>query len=108
MKRAEPRLQRKLREALANPQRSNEPNVLHRLLASVARRTPLAIITTNYDDLIERALGDVPYDLFVVAVDRTSGGSAAGTVLFLLPVAIFTFLLRKHLLRGMSFGAIRK
>src|SRR5215217_8903990 len=33
---------------------------------------------------------------------------AAGTVLFLLPVAVFTFLLRKHLLRGMSFGAIRK
>lgn len=33
---------------------------------------------------------------------------AAGTVLFLLPVAIFTFLLRGHLLRGMSFGAIRK
>jgi multiple sugar transport system permease protein len=33
---------------------------------------------------------------------------AAGTVLFLLPVAIFTFLLRNHLLRGMSFGAIRK
>jgi multiple sugar transport system permease protein len=33
---------------------------------------------------------------------------AAGTVLFLLPVAIFTFLLRHHLLRGMSFGAIRK
>jgi multiple sugar transport system permease protein len=33
---------------------------------------------------------------------------AAGTFLFLLPVAIFTFLLRKHLLRGMSFGAIRK
>ena len=28
--------------------------------------------------------------------------------LFLLPVAIFTFLLRNHLLRGMSFGAIRK
>ncbi len=33
---------------------------------------------------------------------------AAGTFLFLLPVAIFTFLLRGHLLRGMSFGAIRK
>ena len=33
---------------------------------------------------------------------------AAGTVLFLLPVAVFTFLLRNHLLRGMSFGAIRK
>jgi multiple sugar transport system permease protein len=33
---------------------------------------------------------------------------ASDTVLFLLPVAIFTFLLRNHLLRGMSFGAIRK
>ena len=33
---------------------------------------------------------------------------AAGTFLFLIPVAIFTFLLRNHLLRGMSFGAIRK
>ena len=33
---------------------------------------------------------------------------AAGTVLFLLPVAIFTFVLRKHLLRGVTFGAIRK
>jgi multiple sugar transport system permease protein len=33
---------------------------------------------------------------------------AAGTVLFLLPVAIFTFALRHHLLRGVTFGAIRK
>jgi multiple sugar transport system permease protein len=33
---------------------------------------------------------------------------AAGTFLFLLPVAIFTFLLRGHLLRGVTFGAIRK
>ena len=33
---------------------------------------------------------------------------AAGTVLFLVPVAIFTFLLRNHLLRGVTFGAIRK
>jgi multiple sugar transport system permease protein len=33
---------------------------------------------------------------------------AAGTLLFLLPVAIFTFLLRRHLLRGVTFGAIRK
>jgi multiple sugar transport system permease protein len=33
---------------------------------------------------------------------------AAGTLLVLLPVAVFTFLLRKHLLRGVTFGAIRK
>ena len=28
--------------------------------------------------------------------------------LFLLPVMIFTILLRKHLLRGITFGAVRK
>jgi multiple sugar transport system permease protein len=33
---------------------------------------------------------------------------AAGTLVFLLPVAIFTFLLRNHLLRGVTFGAIKK
>jgi multiple sugar transport system permease protein len=33
---------------------------------------------------------------------------AAGSFLFLLPVAIFTFLLRGNLLRGVTFGAIRK
>ena len=33
---------------------------------------------------------------------------AAGSLLFLIPVVIVTFLLRKHLLRGVTFGAIRK
>ena len=33
---------------------------------------------------------------------------AGGTALFLIPVVIFTFLLRNHLLRGVTFGAIRK
>lgn len=33
---------------------------------------------------------------------------AAGTIIFLIPVVTFTFLLRKHLLRGVTFGAIRK
>jgi multiple sugar transport system permease protein len=33
---------------------------------------------------------------------------AAGALLFLIPVAIFTFILRDHLLRGVTFGAIRK
>jgi multiple sugar transport system permease protein len=33
---------------------------------------------------------------------------AAGTTLFLLPILIFTVLLRKHLLRGITFGALRK
>jgi multiple sugar transport system permease protein len=33
---------------------------------------------------------------------------AAGTALFLLPILVFTVLLRKHLLRGITFGAVRK
>jgi multiple sugar transport system permease protein len=33
---------------------------------------------------------------------------AAGTTLFLLPVMVFTVLLRSHLLRGITFGAVRK
>ncbi|MBL8118330.1 MAG: carbohydrate ABC transporter permease [Anaerolineae bacterium] len=33
---------------------------------------------------------------------------AAGSMLFLIPVVIVTFILRKHLLRGVTFGAIRK
>lgn len=33
---------------------------------------------------------------------------AAGSMAFLIPVVILTFALRKHLLRGVTFGAIRK
>ena len=45
----------------------------------------MAIITTNYDDLIEQALckEKVPFDLFVVAIDRTSAeGRPQGALLF--------------------------
>jgi multiple sugar transport system permease protein len=33
---------------------------------------------------------------------------AAGTTLFLLPVVFFTVMLRNQLLRGITFGAIRR
>ncbi|MDD1794396.1 sugar ABC transporter permease [Enterovibrio norvegicus FF-33] len=33
---------------------------------------------------------------------------AAGTSLFLIPIVVFTVVLRKHLLRGITFGAVRK
>ncbi len=33
---------------------------------------------------------------------------AAGATLFLVPVMVFTILLRKHLLQGITFGAVRK
>ena len=33
---------------------------------------------------------------------------AAGTTLFLIPIVVFTVLLRRHLLRGITFGALRR
>ena len=70
-----PRLSRKLRAHLANEQQPLPYNSLHDLLARVARQKPMAIITTNYDDLAELALIErgVPFDLFVVAIDRPAG-----------------------------------
>ena len=53
--------------------------VLHRLLARVARVKPLLIVTTNYDDLLERAfddlavrepgLGPISYEVIATAAD---------------------------------------
>jgi hypothetical protein len=66
------RLSEKLRAHLADKQNPLSPNALHKLLARIARDQPMAIITTNYDDLAEQALTKqkVPFDLFVVAIDR--------------------------------------
>jgi hypothetical protein len=77
------RLNEKLRACLAD--KPLLPNPLHKLLACAAREQPMAIITTNYDDLIELALDElkVPFDLFVVAIDRSVGGAGVrGATLF--------------------------
>ncbi len=48
----------------------------------------------------------LPYQMGVLGYDW--GAAAAGSVMFLIPAMILTILLRKHLVRGISFGAIRK
>ena len=80
-----PRLRDKLRQYLANRDRPLPCNGLHELLARTAKQTPMAIITTNYDDLAEQALSkhEVPFDLFVIAIDRNDANALAhGTMLF--------------------------
>lgn len=64
-----------LKEQIGKP--TFVPNPLHYLLARVARRTPLLIITTNYDDLLERAFNDpgdgqppVSYEVVVTPADE--------------------------------------
>jgi len=48
----------------------------------------------------------LPYQMGVLGYDWAA--AAAGTFLFLLPAMIFTIILRNHLVRGITFGAIRK
>ncbi len=48
----------------------------------------------------------LPYQMGVLGYDWAA--AAAGTFLFLIPPMIFTIVVRRHLLRGITFGAIRK
>ena len=49
-----------------------------------------------------------PFIPTIIGIGKDWPAVAAGATLFLLPVMIFTILLRKHLLRGITFGAVRK
>jgi hypothetical protein len=66
-------LQRRLHEIFSFAQ---APGKLHEYLAEAAAAHPLLIVTTNYDDLVERAFDKVnrPYDT-VVHVTRQSSAS---------------------------------
>lgn len=71
---------RSLREILHETfNREYTPRNIHRFLADIER--PLLIVTTNYDDLSERAFKEKgrPYDLVVHPTDRTD---MAGAVLW--------------------------
>jgi multiple sugar transport system permease protein len=50
-----------------------------------------------------------PFLYAIIGYGRTEWGRMAATsVIFLLPVVLFTFLVRNHLLRGVTFGAVRR
>lgn len=62
-------LRERLREIF---NRDYGPSDIHTYLAELSRSTPLLIVTTNYDDLTERAFNQLgaPYDLVIHPVDR--------------------------------------
>jgi multiple sugar transport system permease protein len=50
-----------------------------------------------------------PFLYGIVGYGRTEWGrTAATTVVFVAPIVLFTFLVRKYLLRGVTFGAVRR
>jgi len=57
-------------------------------------------------DIARTAPPSIPSMLGVGVIEW--GSIAAGSLLFLIPVVIVTFALRNHLLRGVTFGAIRQ
>jgi multiple sugar transport system permease protein len=65
-----------------------------------------ALVLTEYGGAAITAPPGIPSAVASGGVDW--GQIAAATFIFLLPVAIFTFLMRKHLLRGVTFGAIKR
>ena len=56
--------------------RDFSPGPVHKFLAEIARETPLLIITTNYDDLLERAFADIRYDRVIHLTNNDEWGEA--------------------------------
>ena len=78
--------------------------------------TSVFVIITAWNEFVfvlllnRRAATTVPPFLYsIIGYGQVEWGRMAATsVLFLLPVVIFTFLARQHLLRGVTFGAVRR
>ena len=62
-----------------------------------------SILTTRYARTVPPAVS-----VRVGSEGYEWGGIAATAFLYVIPVIIFTFLMRKSLLRGLTFGAIKK
>jgi hypothetical protein len=72
-------LDRVIKTHIFNPK--YQPNLLHRFLARVASIRPMLIITTNYDDLIERAFSaaEVPFEVVATPVNDLAYAGADET-----------------------------
>ncbi len=87
------------------------PEALPAMLA-----TSVFVIITAWNEFVfvlllnrDQAQTVPPFLYSIIGYGQVEWGRMAATsVLFLLPVVIFTFLARNHLLRGVTFGAVRR
>ena len=88
---------------------------LPQALTGIAATAVFCFITAWNEFAFAQVLSGVPALTAPPSIiGRTGAGGtdwgqiAAGAVIFLVPAALFTFIMRKHLLRGVTFGAIKK
>jgi len=87
------------------------PEALPAMLA-----TAVFVLITGWNEFVfvqllnpSRATTVPPFLYAIIGYGQVEWGRMAATsVVFLLPVVIFTFLVRNHLLRGVTFGAVRR
>jgi multiple sugar transport system permease protein len=87
------------------------PEALPAMLA-----TAVFVLITAWNEFVfvqllnpSRATTVPPFLYAIIGYGQIEWGRMAATsVVFLLPVVIFTFLVRNHLLRGVTFGAVRR
>jgi multiple sugar transport system permease protein len=87
------------------------PEALPAMLA-----TAVFVLITAWNEFVfvqilnpSRATTVPPFLYSIIGVGTIEWGRMAATsVIFLVPVVLFTFLVRNHLLRGVTFGAVRR
>lgn len=87
------------------------PEALPAMLA-----TAVFVLITSWNEFVfvqilnpSRATTVPPFLYAIIGYGQIEWGRMAATsVVFLLPVVVFTFLVRNHLLRGVTFGAVRR
>jgi len=60
--------------------------------------------------LNKQSWGTVPPFLYqIIGYGRTEWSRmAAAAIIYITPIVVFTFVVRNHLLRGVTFGAVRR
>ncbi|MBZ0290628.1 MAG: carbohydrate ABC transporter permease [Anaerolineae bacterium] len=87
------------------------PEAIPAMLATAVFSAIVAWNEFVFANLLNRTYGSTvpPWLNSIIGVGAVEWGRlAAASVVFVIPIVIFTFLVRNHLLRGVTFGAVRR